>query len=184
VAPQLTFVLSETYNHTLGFGDLQMIFKKMTCALVFAASPWAAPPAMAQSYQANVRGLMMSCTSYYGEPVMIIVNDTLPDLGVAHRNYDDAPAIELNPRATRLFSAIVAQWWFLHECAHHALSPSANNETSADCFAIRQLRDYGLLQSPVQLREFQQQLSGLEGTRMGHLPGPLRVQNLIDCVYS
>ena len=49
---------------------------------------------------------------------------------------------------------------------------------------IQELRDMGVLNSERQLVEFQQQLSNLPGSPMGHLPGPLRVQNLINCAYS
>ena len=141
-------------------------------------------PASAQAgaYTANVRGLPMHCTSYYGEPVLIVSNPQLNNVGVAHRIINGQPVIQLNPNVTQQYSALVAQWWFLHECAHHALPPQMNSETNADCFSIRQLRDLGLLVHPAQMQEFWFQLRNLPGSSSGHLPGPMRVENMRRCL--
>ncbi|MGC6500674.1 MAG: hypothetical protein ACON4C_10805 [Henriciella sp.] len=148
-------------------------------ALLFLPLP---ASAQAGSYTANVRGLPMHCTSYYGEPVLIVSNPELNNVGVAHRIVNGQPVIQLNPNVTHQFSALVAQWWFLHECAHHALAPQMNSETNADCFSIRQLRDLGLLVHPAQIQEFYYQLRNLPGSSSGHLPGPMRVEHMRQCL--
>ncbi len=158
-----------------------MLLRRTFCLLAGVATLLWPGHAAAQAYQINVGGLPMSCSSFAGEPVMIIVNPNLQNVGVAHRNYYGAPAIELNPYVMSSFSPLVQQWWFGHECAHHGLPPQMNTETNADCFSVRQLRQYGILNNPQQLMAFQYELSMLPGSPMGHLPGPMRAQNIINC---
>lgn len=137
--------------------------------------------AQAQTYTANVRGLPMTCTAHNGAPVLIISNPALNNVGIAHRMWNGQPVIQLNPNVTRQFSPLVAQWWFAHECAHHALPPGQNSESNADCFGIRELRRVGLLRHPSQLRSFFYELGHLPGSRTGHLPGPARAQSIAQC---
>ena len=133
------------------------------------------------TFVVNVRGVPMSCTSFAGEPVAIILNEQLGDVGMASRSAWGVPVIEINPRVTDRHSDIVAQWWFAHECAHHALHPLMNNETNADCFAVDQLVALGLLDTFDELASFRRELSHLPGSAHGHLPGPARVANIAMC---
>ena len=135
-------------------------------------------------YEVNVRGVRMDCRSFRGEPVAIFLNPRLQNVGVAHRQYGGQPAIVINPTVTNRYSDIVAQWWFAHECAHHALPPMANNETNADCFGIRELRRVGLLHSSWQLQAFARELRSLPGSPMGHLPGRIRARNVVGCALN
>jgi len=93
----------------------------------------------------------MYCQSYFGEPVAVYLNRRLQDVGMATRQMYGVPAIVINPNVTRQYSDLVTQWWFAHECAHHALPPHLNSEPNADCFAVRELRRVGLLYTPSQL---------------------------------
>ena len=77
-------------------------------------------------YEVNVRGVHINCTSHFGEPVAIFLNYQLNSVGIATRQYNGAPVIVLNPNVTNQFSNLVTQWWFAHECAHHALPPQLN----------------------------------------------------------
>lgn len=126
----------------------------------------------------------MNCTSFFGEPVAVFLDYQLDNVGVAHRQFDGTPAIVINPNVTNRYSDLVTQWWFAHECAHHALPPVANNESNADCFGIRELRRIGLLFHPSQLHAFVQELYDLSGSPMGHLPGPIRSQNIAACAMN
>jgi hypothetical protein len=135
-------------------------------------------------YQVNVRGLPMNCTSYFGEPVAIFLNGQLDNVGIATILYNGAPAIVINPNVTNSFSNVVAQWWFAHECAHHALPPNLNNESNADCFAIKQLVQFGIINMPQQLNAFKQELATLPGSPMGHLPGPVRANHIVQCALQ
>jgi hypothetical protein len=135
-------------------------------------------------YQVNVRGVPMYCQSYFGEPVAVYLNYQLDNVGVATRQVNGAPVLIVNPNVTNLFSDLVTQWWFAHECAHHALPPNLNSETNADCFAVRELRRVGLLYTPEQLYAFAYELRNLPGSAMGHLPGPIRAQNIAQCALN
>lgn len=133
-------------------------------------------------YSINVRGIQMNCTSYASEPVELYFDQSLANVGIATRRYGGRPIIVFNPNVTRQFSDLVTQWWFAHECAHHALPPNLNNESNADCFAIRQMRQYGFLRNPNQLATFYYELGNLPGSAAsGHLPGPQRAQNIANC---
>lgn len=134
-------------------------------------------------YQINVRGLPMNCTAYSGQPVAIFLNSQLNNIGMANY-HNGAPVIMLNPRVANQYSNMVAQWWFAHECAHHALPPQLNNETSADCYAVQQLVQKGVIRRREQLIAFSRELWALPGSPMGHLPGPYRAQNIINCALS
>ena len=135
-------------------------------------------------YEVNVRGVPMNCTSFYGEPVAVFLNYQLSDVGIAHRQYGGNPAIVINPNVTNQYSDLVTQWWFAHECAHHALPPQFNSEPNADCFGIRELRRIGLLVYSEQLQAFAAELYNLPGSQMGHLPGPIRAQHIAACALN
>lgn len=135
-------------------------------------------------YQVDVRGIPMNCTSHFGEPVAVYLNYQLNNVGVATRQYNGVPAIILNPNVINQFSNIVAQWWFAHECAHHALHPQWNSESNADCFAVKQLVQFGFINHPNQLSAFYNELASLPGSSMGHLPGPVRAQNIASCAIQ
>jgi hypothetical protein len=135
-------------------------------------------------FQVNVRGVPMSCQSYFGEPVAVYLNYQLQNVGVASRQMNGAPTIVINPNVTNQFSDLLTQWWFAHECAHHGLPPALNSESNADCFAVRQLRGIGLLYTPEQLNAFAYELWNLPGSPMGHLPGPMRAQNIASCALQ
>lgn len=146
-------------------------------------------PAVGQAqpvfWSVNVRGLQMNCTSNAGEAVAIAIDPTLNNVGIANRMMNGLPIIVFNPNVVGRFSNIVAQWWFAHECAHHALPGYLNSETNADCFAVRQLRDFGILRNAYQLQRLAMELSTLPGSpATGHLPGPLRSRRVVDCSMS
>jgi hypothetical protein len=154
--------------------------------LVLAVTP--APPVSAQVtgpfYEVTVRGVPMYCQSYFGEPVAVYLNYQLNNVGVATRQMNGFPVIVINPNVTNWYSDLVTQWWFAHECAHHALPPEMNSESNADCFAVRELRRVGLLFTPAQLNAFVYELADLPGSPMGHLPGPMRAQNIASCALT
>lgn len=135
-------------------------------------------------YQVNVRGLPMNCTSFSRQPVKIFLDDQLNDIGRATGDQYGSPIIVINPNIAGQFSNTVMQWWFAHECAHHALPPQWNTETNADCFGIKQLVQYGIIRQQEQLWAFHRELSSLQGTSNGHLPGILRVQNIVNCALQ
>ncbi|MBA15492.1 MAG: hypothetical protein CMN73_03955 [Sphingomonas sp.] len=166
-------------------------WRGLAALAALCATAWA-PPASAQQlsryaigpqYQVSVRGVPMNCRAYgNGQYVAIFSDPALDDVGIASR-YVGQPYIVLNPDVMARYSDLVAVFWFAHECAHHALGPM-NSESNADCFAIRRMRDLGIIRRREQLLAFSQELRNLPGTAMGHLPGPLRAQHIAACALS
>lgn len=136
-------------------------------------------PASAQPNPFNpvIAGLPVYCTSYQGQPVAFIENPMLPDVGRAQPG--NPPTIELNPSVLAQLTPKMQLFWYGHECAHHVLGP-ANSEVNADCWAIKTMRDQGLL-PPHELPQLMAQISGTPGSMWGHLPGPHRANLLAQC---
>lgn len=157
--------------------------RRLLLATALALGWGGAPvPAGAQApvYTVWIGGLPLSCNDYFGNPVRIMSDPSLPNVGIATQGWYGEPLIVLNPDVLARFSPTVQVWWFAHECAHKALGP-ANNETNADCFGIRRMRQYGMITSYHQLAAFSEELRDLAGSPMGHLPGPIRAANIINC---
>lgn len=124
----------------------------------------------------------LPCTSFNGIPVPYIANPGLNNVGVAHRMYNGQPVIQINPNIVAPLPEYVRQFWYAHECAHHALHPSQNSEVTADCWAIKAIRNIGIINHPSQIDVLLNYISGLAGSiQTGHLPGPARAQNLYGC---
>ena len=99
-------------------------------------------PAMAQGdryWQVRIAGQVMHCTSWDGMRAVIQYSRRLNDVGHASRLANGQPLVQINPGVVAWVSPVVGQWWFAHECAHHALPPRQNSEEAADCFATRQM---------------------------------------------
>lgn len=155
----------------------------LTVAASLALIISAAGPARAQDggmWQVYIAGVPLRCVSYYGEPVRIYMTRGLNNVGIATRVQSGQPIIVMNPDVLARFSPLVQVWWFAHECGHHALGPY-NSESNADCWGVRVLRDQGFIRSRYDLQAFVRDLSSLPGSSVGHLPGPQRAQNVINC---
>lgn len=161
---------------------------RKTLAAISAFLSWAvlAMPAAAQGQWAvPIYGLPMNCTAFNGQPVLLFQDPNLENIGIANRMPNGQPYIVLNPVWISQHSPLVARWWFAHECAHHALPPHANSEVNADCFGVRQMRNYGLITNRDELRAFVFELRNLPGNMVtGHLPGPPRAANIINCALT
>lgn len=167
-----------------------MLASKITKAVIavfFMAGVCASSAAWGQpgpQYQAWIAGVPLTCANWQGIPVQIIANPYLNNVGVAHAGNVGQPVIQLNPQVMNQFSPFVQVWWFAHECGHHALHPSVNSESNADCWGIRVMRNQGLIQWPAQLNAFANELASLPGSPAGHLPGPVRAMNIANCALS
>lgn len=139
---------------------------------------------MGPQYLVHVGGLPMSCKANSGVQVAIYVDYSLDNIGVARTAPNGAPIIVLNPNVISRYSPIVKQWWFAHECAHHALGPW-NNETNADCFGAKELVKFGILNNNSQLQSFVNELASLPGSlQSGHLPGYERAMRIASCALD
>lgn len=124
----------------------------------------------------------LPCISFSGVPVPYIPNPMLNNVGVAHTMQNGQPVIVINPNVVSPLPEFVRQFWYAHECAHHALNPMNNSEINADCYAIKALRNYGIISNPQQIGLLLNYISGLAGNSMtGHLPGPARAQSIYAC---
>lgn len=122
------------------------------------------------------------CFSYAGEQVPYLFDFNLSDVGMASRDHLGRPFIIINPGILSQFPQLAQSFWFYHECAHHALPLAMNNETNADCYAVRHMRNTGQIDSPADVNDMLLAISQLPGSYWGHLPGPARAQNLWACI--
>lgn len=124
----------------------------------------------------------LPCSSFQGIPVPYIADPTLNNVGVAHRMQNGQPIIVINPNVVSPLPEYVRQFWYAHECAHHAFHPAYNSEMNADCYAIKAIRNIGIISNHHQVGVLLNYISTLPGNIMtGHLPGPARAQNLYAC---
>ncbi|MEM5528071.1 hypothetical protein WN093_04500 [Gammaproteobacteria bacterium AS21] len=121
----------------------------------------------------------MYCTTAQVQNAAIYIDPNVNQfIGIAsHNGY---PTIQLGPGFFNSVPGFVGQFWFLHECAHHVVG---SNEASADCFAIRNMRNLGLISHRQQVNILLNQISQMPGSYT-HLPGPRRAQNIFQCLNS
>ncbi len=123
-------------------------------ALIFAMST----PAVAQSHYLNFNGIPLNCTTANGRPVQIFTSPSAARFasqhggGYALNSPRYGPLILLDLRLLNRIPYRAALLVFYHECAHLALPfgvglGSASQERNADCFAIRALRDHGVIRT-------------------------------------
>jgi hypothetical protein len=123
------------------------------------------------------------CVTAQGYQIPYIADYTLNNVGIATKDANGYPVILMNPNVLQNFPPLAQEFWFAHECAHHVLLPYQNNETNADCYAVRALRYLRLLQNPNAVQQFFSSILGLQGNPWsGHLPGPQRVQAMRICL--
>ncbi|EPF7755465.1 hypothetical protein ACSVMW_004531 [Vibrio parahaemolyticus] len=123
----------------------------------------------------------LPCTAYNGVPVQYVANPQLNNVGMANVMMNGQPIIQLNPNVINQLPYQVRQFWYAHECAHHALFPHQNSEVNADCWAIKTIRNLGIIQNQQQITQLLNYISTLPGSMQGHLPGPARAQNIYWC---
>lgn len=125
------------------------------------------------------------CVSYQGFSVPYIADPTLNNVGIATHDFYGRPIIIMNPQVLNQFPPLAREFWFAHECAHHALPPWQNSEDAADCYAIQAMRWLGMLNNPAEVNQFFASLSGLPGNIWtGHRPGPGRIQLMQTCLAN
>lgn len=122
------------------------------------------------------------CISFFGENVPIFEDYNLNNVGMATRDGFGRPYIVVNPIVLQQFPYLAQRFWYYHECAHHALPPQLNSERNADCYAVRNMRDLGELSNKFEVEQMLKSIAMLPGSRWGHLPGPARAQNILNCI--
>jgi len=125
------------------------------------------------------------CLSNQNYPVPYIIDYNLNNVGIATTDNYGNPIIVMNPNILNQFPSLAKEFWFAHECAHHALPPWENSEINADCYAVRNMLYNGLLQNPAAVNQFFNSIAQLPGSVWtGHLPGPARVQAMHVCINN
>jgi len=142
-----------------------------------------APNAEAAGAGFRVGGLPMSCTDFRGRSVLALQVSDLGDVGRAWV-VNTVPYILMDPEVMRTLPNALQIFFYIHECAHHALghwyNPSANSENDADCWAIVYGRDHGIFQRQTVV-DFEPWLAKSRGSAFGHLPGRERIRHMLDC---
>ncbi len=106
--------------------------------------------------------------------VPTVVTTNIPDAGMFN-----GQAILLNPAVLGRLPTVLKLYIYAHECGHAVVG---SDEVAADCWAIRVGRDQGWFppQAFGYLVEFFRNNPG----SMRHPPGPVRVQNMMQCYQS
>ena len=127
----------------------------------------------------NIGGINMFCTTAQGKNAAIYIDPSVNQF-IGRASHNGYPMIQLGPDFFNSVPSIVGQFWFLHECAHHVVG---GNEAASDCYAIRNMRNLGLIAHPRQVEILLNQISQMQGS-FTHLPGPARAQNIFQCLNS
>lgn len=144
---------------------------------LFFLSP--SPPAQAQAFP--------TCYDARGLPVTYMPNVNVNDIAIASLTPNGLPIVSWNPNVTNSSPPEVVEFFYYHECAHHALGQLLNNpmpvpgsERDADCWAKRTMYGLGIL--PPQ--KYQVIVNGLLQASKPNIDWPnggLRVQYLNSC---
>lgn len=125
------------------------------------------------------------CRDFRGIPVVSAVSN-VNNVAVATLAPDGTPVIYYNTQVLGHFHPVTRQFWYLHECAHHALGHTINSahplvrEKQADCWAINTMKQLGQLNLQT-MAIIQQDISQLPGDGWIYLPGPQRAISFYAC---
>ncbi len=157
---------------------LSMISTLLGLAFLFSTSAHSQP-----YYSLTLLGQPWHCSFNNGVKVPIFLDPSVNNVGVATAY---PPRIVLNPLVMNRFSPTMQVFWLAHECSHatNPQPPHVNPESAADCIAIRQLRQFNLTHQELNqiAHETLPLLGG--GNHTGHLPGPERAAQIVQCYFN
>lgn len=151
---------------------------------VILAGAAVGPGAVAQDgpyYEYWVGGVPLSCVAN-NRRIPIYLDNRLSDLAIARIEGNGFAYIVLNDQGMRSAEPIVQAFVFAHECGHH-LGPFLG-ESWADCWAVRELRVMGFIQTQGQVASIMRAFSNSAGSQFGHLPGPARAELIRRCAMQ
>jgi hypothetical protein len=98
--------------------------------------------AKAQSYP--------TCYNAQNIPVIYMANPNIPDIAIARTAPDGTPIVLWNPNIVFAQHPDVVEFFYYHECAHHALAHplgtyGPGSERAADCWAKQTMWSVGVL---------------------------------------
>jgi hypothetical protein len=136
----------------------------------------------------NVHGVPLSCTSSGGTLVPLkATEEAIAKGGGGFASLDPikGPSILLSPSYLATLPRIGAFFLFYHECAHVALPfgiglGTASQEANADCYAVKEMRGAGLIES---WSGFSEAVTIIKGAPQSskHLPGSDRIAAAAKC---
>ncbi len=150
---------------------------KQVCALLLLCCSIFPTVSAAQVYE--------GCSDIRGIPVASVASN-INNVAVATLGAYGEPIIYYNPGVLSWFHPVTRQFWYFHECAHHALGHAFHNipiyrEKEADCWAVREMYKLGFLNEQ-KLFIIQNDLASLPGDGWVYLPGPARAISLEVCL--
>ncbi len=131
----------------------------------------------------RIAGFDMECRDIRGRPVQ---NTHVTDLGDVGRAWvlRSIPYIVMDKVLLAKLPEKLQLFFYVHECAHHVLGHWYNvtrtSEQEADCWAIKQGRNRGYF-TRGDVVKFKPYFAKSRGSTWGHLPGPKRVEFLLNC---
>jgi len=174
-----------------GLMKVQMKFCLLTLTILMTLG-MTARAALAQQVLPSIKlhGVPVSCTADGGKRVPLIISDKAIKKGGGLARVDsvNGPTLMLSPTYLNTWPRLAAFNLFYHECAHLALpigkglqENKEQQERTADCYAIKKMREHGLISSMEEFKEATSFLRKQKATSEGHLPGPERVRLAAKC---
>jgi hypothetical protein len=125
---------------------------------------------------------VMGCRDFRNRPVRTVEDPGLGDVGRAEF-IEGFPVIMLDPAILATLPANLQTFFKLHECAHHVMghlfAPTTDSEKEADCWAVKEGRKSGMTEADIE--SWRPYFAQSRGSKIGHLPGPQRVEFLLGC---
>ena len=126
-----------------------------------------------------------TCYNAQNLPVSYYPDPSIPDIAIAITTGNGAPVVLWNPNVTAMMHPATIEFFYYHECAHHALAHTLGNyfpgaEAQADCWAKQTMAGVGVL-TPQKYQIITQQLVQNSKPGMDWPNGATRVQYLNNC---
>lgn len=149
---------------------------------IFSSSAYSQQP----QYVVNIHGYQFSCVANNGQQVPIYFSPSVQGARADLNTQTGIYTIGMNLQHMNMMHPLAAIFTAFHECGHVALPlgiglSSIDQESNADCFAIRNMRDMGMIMNGVQFENAISVISNTPAT-MTHPPGEIRRQRMLRCL--
>lgn len=124
------------------------------------------------------------CSDFRGIAVASIQDNSVNDVAMAIIE-NGRPVIRYNTQVLAMMSAPTRRFFYVHECAHHALAHTAaaaslQNERQADCWAAKTMRSQ-LGFSRQEIQAVVADIGKMGRADWTHLPGQYRIIDISQC---
>ncbi len=145
-------------------------------------------PSMLTARMSNQALSYSGCVDFRGQAVGILSDRSIPDVARAFVEPESGLSlVAVNPDVMGWLKPETRLFFFVHECGHHVMGHTVGRsspqvmEQEADCWAVKQLHDTGLLGAN-EIRTIQADLRRFGRGDSTHLPGDFRAANLAACI--